>query len=50
LSLRIGRYFPGLLTSPILGVIGVLLWRRLITTTTSRRRVMRGPPTDEASA
>ena len=37
LSLRVGGYFPGLLTSPILGVVGILLWMRLIAATTSRR-------------
>lgn len=29
LSLRAGGYFPGLLTSPLVGVAGVLLFRRL---------------------
>ncbi len=29
LSLRVGGYFPGLFTSPILGILGVLLVRRL---------------------
>lgn len=26
-------YFPGLLTSPVVGVIGILLWRRLVALT-----------------
>jgi hypothetical protein len=29
LSILVRRYFPGLLTSPLVGVEGVLLWRRL---------------------
>lgn len=36
LALRTGGYFPGLLTSPILGIVGVLLWSRLIATTSRR--------------
>jgi hypothetical protein len=44
LSLRVGGYFPGLLTSPILGVVGILLWSRLIAATTSQRRGVRGRP------
>lgn len=49
LSLRVGGYFPGLVTSPILGVIGVLLWLRLIATTKSRRRGVRERPTNEVT-
>jgi hypothetical protein len=49
LSLRVGGYFPGLLTSPILGVVGILLWSRLIAATTSRRRGVRGRPANEVT-
>ncbi len=35
LALAARGYFPGLITSPILGVLGVLLWRRLYTLTRS---------------
>jgi hypothetical protein len=42
LSLRVGGYFPGLLTSPILGAVGILLWSRLMAATTSRRGGVRG--------
>lgn len=33
LSLRAGGYFPGLLTSPLVGVAGILLFRRLFAST-----------------
>ena len=33
LALRSGGYFPGLITSPFLGVAGFLLWRRLVDAT-----------------
>ena len=33
LSLRAGGYFPGLVTSPLIGVAGVLLFRRLLAIT-----------------
>jgi hypothetical protein len=46
-SLRVGGYFPGLLTSPILGIVGILLFSRLIATTTSRRRSVGGRPANE---
>lgn len=36
LSIRTGGYFPGLLTSPLLGIIGVWLWRRLVASTAPR--------------
>lgn len=49
LSLRVGGYFPGLVTSPILGVVGLLLWSRLIAATTSRRRGVRGRPANEVT-
>jgi hypothetical protein len=49
LSLRVGGYFPGLLTSPFLGVVGVLLLSRLIAETTSRRRAVRARPANEVT-
>jgi hypothetical protein len=49
LSLRVGGYFPGLLTAPLLGVVGILLWSRLIAATTSRRRGVRGRPANEVT-
>jgi hypothetical protein len=49
LSLRVGGYFPGLLTSPILGIVGLLLWSRLIAATTARRRGVRGRPANEVT-
>jgi len=33
LALSARGYFPGLLTSPLVGIAGVLLWRRLMTIT-----------------
>lgn len=33
LALQAGGYFPGVWTSPVLGVLGVVLWRRLWRTT-----------------
>lgn len=33
LAIRTGGYFPGLLTSPLVGVGGILLWRSLTTVT-----------------
>ena len=33
LALMIRGYFPGLISSPVLGVIGVLLWQRLLALT-----------------
>jgi protein-S-isoprenylcysteine O-methyltransferase Ste14 len=36
LALRAGGYFPGLVTSPLLAVGGILLWRRLMTITDPR--------------
>ena len=48
LSLRTGGYFPGLVTSPILGVVGILLWSRLMAATTSRRRT-HGRPSNEVT-
>lgn len=33
LAARTGEYFPGLVTSPVLGVAGVLLFRRLLAAT-----------------
>jgi protein-S-isoprenylcysteine O-methyltransferase Ste14 len=38
LAIRAGGYFPGLITSPLLAVGGVLLWRRLMVMTESRQR------------
>ena len=38
LSLRTGGYFPGLATSPLVGVAGVLLVRALLAITDERRR------------
>lgn len=29
MALASGGYFPGLITSPIIGIAGVILWRRL---------------------
>jgi hypothetical protein len=49
LSLRVGGYFPGLLTSPILGLVGILLWSRLMAATTSRRRGVFGRATKEVT-
>jgi hypothetical protein len=43
LALRVDRYFPGLLTSPILGVAGFLLLRRLA-------RITRAPTTARGAA
>jgi hypothetical protein len=43
LSARVGSYFPGLLTSPILGVVGFLLLRRLASVT-------RGPAVSRGAA
>ena len=37
LALRAGGYFPGLVTSPLLAVGGILLWRRLMAITEPRR-------------
>lgn len=39
LALGAGGYFPGLLTSPLVGIGGVLLWRRLMTITEVETRV-----------
>lgn len=36
LALRAGGYFPGLLTSPLLAIVGVWLWLRLVTVTSPR--------------
>ncbi len=33
LSLTVGGYFPGLVTSPLVGLLGVLLFRRLLSIT-----------------
>ena len=30
LALRVGGYFPGLVTAPVMGVAGVVVWMRLI--------------------
>lgn len=38
LSVRAGGYFPGLVTSPLVGVVGTLLLRRLIAITGGRAR------------
>jgi len=37
LSIRAGGYFPGLVTSPLVGVVGVLLLRRLLQVTNAPR-------------
>jgi hypothetical protein len=39
LALRGGGYFPGLATSPLLGVGGILLWRRLMRATAGSGKV-----------
>ena len=36
LSLRVAGYFPGLITSPLVGVIGIMLTRRLYATSAAR--------------
>ena len=33
LALAAGGYFPGLISSPVIGVAGVLLWRSLLRST-----------------
>jgi hypothetical protein len=38
LALRTGEYFPGLFTSPVVGIAGVLLLKRLIAVTDHRQR------------
>jgi protein-S-isoprenylcysteine O-methyltransferase Ste14 len=38
LAIRAGGYFPGLVTSPLLAVGGILLWRRMMEITESRQR------------
>ena len=49
LSIRTGGYFPGLLTSPPLGIIGVWLWRRLVASTAPRQGGEGNPtPTQES--
>ena len=35
LALQAGGYFPGLLTSPLLGIVGIILWRRVMALTQS---------------
>jgi len=40
LSVRVAGYFPGLITSPVLGIVGVLLLRRL-TSITRKATVVR---------
>jgi hypothetical protein len=46
LAARTGAYFPGLVTSPVLGVVGLLLLRRLLEATVPRpwMRQARGTP------
>jgi hypothetical protein len=44
LALRSGGYFPGLVTAPVVGVAGVLLFRRLLAITGDRPLVGRGAP------
>ena len=34
LAVQARAYFPGLVTSPLVGLVGVVLWRRLIASTT----------------
>lgn len=36
LAVRAGGYFPGLITSPLVGIVGVLLWFRLLALTEPR--------------
>ena len=43
LALQAGGYFPGLITSPVLGVVGVLLWLRLLGITRTGRDMERTP-------
>jgi protein-S-isoprenylcysteine O-methyltransferase Ste14 len=38
LAIRAGGYFPGLISSPLLAVGGILLWRRMMEITESRQR------------
>lgn len=42
-SIRTGGYFPGLVTSPFLGVVGLLLLRRLYMVTSERPPSLRSP-------
>lgn len=39
LALASGGYFPGLVTSPLIGIAGVILWRRLQTATSEAVRI-----------
>lgn len=40
MAIASGGYFPGLVTSPIIGVAGVVLWQRLLRATSQPIRVM----------
>lgn len=49
LALRAGGYFPGLLTSPLLAIVGVWLWLRLVALTSTRVRDASGQPTKQGT-
>lgn len=49
LSLRAGGYFPGLLTSPLLAVVGVWLWLRLVALTSTRVGDTSSQPTKQGT-
>ncbi len=40
MALASGGYFPGLITSPFIGIVGVFLWQRLRRATSERDRVV----------
>lgn len=47
LALRVGGYFPGAWTSPLVGVVGAMLWIRLVRVSRIPRPTLRassGPP------
>lgn len=50
LSLRTAGYFPGLVTSPLLAIIGVWLWLRLVAMTSTRSGDLMRRPTKEGTA
>jgi hypothetical protein len=49
LALRAGGYFPGLLTSPLLAVVGVWLWLRLVAMTSPRAGSASARPTKQGT-
>ena len=40
MAIASGGYFPGLITSPVIGIAGVILWQRLRSATTESVQVM----------